>query len=59
MSDGGRVQQYYATHEETDGKNPQVERGILVTCRNFLRLEHVDEVWTRYGVYLAERCLDI
>jgi hypothetical protein len=36
MLDRGRVWQYYAA-AEMDGRNPQVERGIPVTCRNFLR----------------------
>jgi hypothetical protein len=36
MLDGGRVRQCHAIREEMDGRNPQVERGILVTCRNFL-----------------------
>jgi hypothetical protein len=37
MLDEGRVRQCYAACEEMDGRNPQVECGILVTCRNFLR----------------------
>jgi hypothetical protein len=36
MLDGGRVRQCYVTREEMDEKNLQVERGIDVTCRNFL-----------------------
>jgi hypothetical protein len=37
MLDRGRAWQCYAAREEMDGRNPQVEHGILVTCRNFLR----------------------
>jgi hypothetical protein len=36
MLDRGRVRQCYVIREEMDGRNPQVERGIPVTCRNFL-----------------------
>jgi hypothetical protein len=36
MLDGGRVWQCYVVREEMDGRNPQVERGIPVTYRNFL-----------------------
>jgi hypothetical protein len=36
MLDGGRVRQCYVAREEMDGRNPQVERGIPVTYRNFL-----------------------
>ena len=36
MLDGGRVWQRYAAGEDMDGRNPQVERDILVTCKIFL-----------------------
>ena len=36
MLDGGQVWQYYAIGEEMDGRNPQVERDILITYRSFL-----------------------
>jgi hypothetical protein len=36
MLDGGRVRHCYAAREEMDGMKPQVERGIPITCRNFL-----------------------
>ena len=36
MLDGGRVWQCYATGEEMDERNPQVEHNILVTCTSFL-----------------------